>query len=46
MCFILHIPAAPAYGVNISELIHYPRVEFPIMLSLIESCCSQESYQN
>jgi hypothetical protein len=33
------IPAAPAYGVYISQMKRYPGLVVPIRISLIEGCC-------
>jgi hypothetical protein len=33
-----NIPAPPAYGVYISQLIHIPELVVPIRISLIEGC--------
>ena len=34
-----NIPAAPAYGVYMSQLIRYSRALVPVRISLIEGCC-------
>jgi len=34
-----NIPAAPAYGVYISQMIDIPELVVPIRISLIEGCC-------
>ena len=39
-----NIPAAPAYGVYISQLIDIPELVVHIRISLIDGCCKQRSY--